>query len=335
MQKNTDWQLLSRYLAGECSPQDEERIGVWIRSDPEHEKLVQTLKSIWKSPAPTLPESDLSQLWRDTAAKAGILPQRKRRKISPFLRLLPYAAFLLAAILIPLTIWKISPFSSNQTPVPELTQIVVNPGEQKDLTLPDGAEVKLDAGSSFEYPQEFPADIREVYLSGEGLFNVPSDPGRPFLIHANGALIQVVGTRFNVRAWQKNKTVEVAVSDGKVSLRPESDGQNNAVVVEAGQISIIAEGRPPSEPRSVDIEKYLGWLNKEADFVDVPLNEILFQLERWYNLRFVLRDKSIADEHLTVFIENRTVNEILTLIAALTGQEFERRGNLVILRPAD
>lgn len=334
--KNTpDWPLLARYLAGECSPAEETQVAAWVRSDPEHADLVRSLEILWDSPEARLQVTATERLWQKTASRAGIGVRREKRRGFRFWRLLPYAAALLAAVVIPLTVRHLTRSPSLDFASSELTRIMVERGEQKHLTLSDGTRVTLDAGSSFAHPQDFQGEYREVYLEGEGLFQVPADPGRPFLIHAHDALVQVVGTRFNVRAWEGNEKVEVAVSEGRVTLRSDKDDPQSAVLVDAGQMSYLSEGKPPAEPRSIDVDKYLGWLNKEAHFQDVPLREILSQLERWYDLRFVLRDNSIAGEHLTVSIEKRPVGEILTLLAALTGQEYEMRGNMVILRPRD
>jgi ferric-dicitrate binding protein FerR (iron transport regulator) len=335
MKDTKDWRLLARYLADECLPAERERVAAWIRSDPAHEELIRSLKTLWDSPEAPLSLTPPDELWRKTAARAGVGAREQNKRGFRFWRLLPYAAVLLAAVVIPLTVWQFTRSPSPDSSIPELTKIMVEHGEQMDLTLSDGTRVTLDAGSSFEYPQKFTVRSREVHLEGEALFDVPADPDRPFLIHAHEALVQVVGTRFNVRAWDENEKVEVAVSEGRVTLRSEKDSPHNAVLVAEGQMSFLSEGEPPADPRSVDMKKYLGWLNKEADFQDVPFGQILFQLERWYDLRFVLRDSSITEERLTVFIENRPLGEILTLLAALTEQEFELRGNMVIFRPHD
>jgi len=265
---------------------------------------------------------------------------RIQRTRVPFLawlrtrKLVSLAALLLfLAVVVPYLIWR---FTDNAPPVDivlELNTVHVAKGQQEILDLADGTRVVLDSGSSLQSPEEFLGEAREVYLSGEGYFEVAAADRRPFLIHANGARVRVLGTRFNVRAWQNSKKVEVVVSQGRVSLSSDQESAADTVVITEGQGSTLWEGQAPTLPETVDVEKFLGWLDREADFQDAPLFEILFLLERWYDIQFVLGDGAIAAERLTVHIDNRPLDEILELIAALTDQEVERKGNLVLLSP--
>lgn len=340
MQNTNDWELLARYLAGECSTSDKEKVEIWLDTDPENRKLMQLLKAIWGTPEIKPEASDVKELWLSTARKAGIIPEPEPSKSSfrlpriPRLpRLVPYAMLVLAVVLIPYFIWKSSLSSSSFEPVSELQHIKVARGEQEYLILSDGTRVTLDAGTSFQYPLTFAQGAREVILDGEAYFEVPRINDNPFIIHANGAFVQVMGTTFNVRAWQSNNKVEVAVSTGRVLLRAEEDTEQRSVIIQGGQLSILADGKQPTEPQSVDVKRYMGWLRREADFEDIPLREILFQLERWFDIELVLTDESIAEEHLTIHIEDRPIEETLALIATLTDQEYERNGGQIVFKP--
>jgi transmembrane sensor len=334
----TDWKLLARYLAGECSGREMARVEAWVQESPERRELLRLLAGIWESPEIDTQGRDVQDLWLATAERAEIMRKPEKPRLS-FLgslrtrRILPFAAILLAGVALPYFVWRFSKTAPSPDINLMLHTVLVANGQQESLELSDGTRVVLDAGSSFQYPSEFWGEAREVYLEGEGLFEVSMDSRRPFIIYAQDALIRVLGTRFNVRAWQNSKKVEVVVSRGRVSLGPELAAARDAVVISEGQLSTLPEGQMPTQPQTVDVEKHFIWLDREADFRDVPLQEILFQLERWYDVRFVLRDRSIALVRLTVYIDNRPIDEILELIAALTDQEVERRGNLVYLRP--
>jgi transmembrane sensor len=251
------------------------------------------------------------------------------------LRRLAYAAVLVGLVCILFFMWTRYRTSLARITKPEIqihTLFVAN-GDQSELSLSDGTRVTLDSGSSFQYPEDFGAQVREVYLDGEALFDVPPDKKRPFVVVAQDTRIRVLSTRFNVRAWKRARSVEVAVDQGSVSFGPEQENGPAPVIISEGFVSRIDQGQPPAEPQPVDMEKYLGWLRREADFQNVRVSEILSQLERWYNIKFILLDKAIAFEQLTVFIDSRPIDEILELIAALTAQAYERTGNLVVLGP--
>ncbi len=216
-----------------------------------------------------------------------------------------------------------------------MEEIVVESGNQAKLTLRDGTHVTQDAGSVFKYPQRFSGETREVFLQGEGYCEVTSDPQKPFVVQTNDAINRVLGTKFNVRAWLQNHEVKVAVSDGRVAVRSITDTDKDAVIIPKGQLSILRRNAKPSLPRQIDIAQHLSWLNYEIVFDDAPLHVVLYQLERWYNLRFFLTDNSIASDLITVHIKNKPVDDIIETIALILDLQYERTGRtIVVLRNA-
>ena len=308
------------------------------------------MKVVWDTPEILPQESDVKSLWTETARRAGInlksvdleaertpLSDSTANKIPFFIpfhryRFSRYAAILLLITLIPYIIWKATRISPPGQQAFELKEISVDQQKQIDIALSDDTRITLDAGSFFRYPHEFKGKSREVFLTGEGYFNVTPDEKKPFIVHASNAVIKVIGTRFNVRAWQHNRRVRVTVAEGKVSLRSEKVSDEEAVVILEGQLSTLPGKGQPSEPANVDVKKHLGWINHEVFFDDTPFHEILYQLERWYDLRFILEDDSVASDRLTVHIQDKPVEDILELITTLTHLKYERIGSTVILK---
>jgi len=102
-----------------------------------------------------------------------------------------------------------------------LQKIIVEHGKQAKITQADGTKITLDAGSVFQYPETFDGELREVYLQGEGFFEVAADVQKPFIAHAGNAEIEVLGTQFNIRAWEHNEEIRVVVAEGLVAFRHE------------------------------------------------------------------------------------------------------------------
>ncbi len=98
-------------------------------------------------------------------------------------------------------------------------------------------------------------------------------------------------------------------------------------------MSTLAHGGVPAVPRDVDIRQQLGWMQREAFFDNTPLHEILYQLERWYDVEFTLDDDTMADEQLTIHVPAQPLEDVLELISALTSLEYQRSEGSVRLKP--
>jgi len=354
MLNKQDLNLLAKYLSSECSVDEKERVEKWRELDIKNQKIVEILKTFWNKKRIPPKKSDVNKCWKEVAEKAGItpgivqqetsktpgkvpghkiiqFPMRRRYKLA-----MRYAALLLLIFLLPL-MWKIVKTSFFTSQTYELKEILVKNGEKMNLTLPDKSKVVLDSGTRFRYPLQFnfKSETREVFLDGEGYFEIYSNLQKPFIVHANHAVIRVVGTKFNIRAWSDTQKVKVVVTEGKVSLYPEKTDNNGKVIISMGEMSVLQEKGEPSKPVQVDVSKELSWINREMAFENVSLVEILKQLERWYNIRFVLANAADDDvsafDSLTVNIENEPLEDILELIATLTGLHYKREGNIVYL----
>ncbi len=341
MNEPTDWALLARYLSDECSDEEQARVEAWIASDPENQRLMASMNIVWGTPEPLPQASDVNRLWDEVTKKTGIAAPPADSQASEAkggvvrvakwfhpraYSMMRYAAVLLVAAGLAY-VFQLLPWNRQAD---ELNLLAVGKGDREEITLSDGTRIALDAGSRLKYPNAFEEDHREVFLSGEGYFEVASSVEKPFVIHANHAVVKVLGTKFNVRAWEPDQRVTVTVAEGKVSLRSETGRE--AVVVVQGQMSTLTEGGQPSEPQTVDVEKHLGWMHNEVFFDGTSLQEILYQMERWYDVEFVLADSSVATEELSLHFQDHSLDDALELVSVLTDLGYERSGKSVRFR---
>jgi ferric-dicitrate binding protein FerR (iron transport regulator) len=331
-----DNEMLARYLSGENTQDEKTEVENWIHSDPENKQQIEKLKKAWAAERARFQNWDTKRLWAKIAAEAGIdVISDDNGKILLLTgrvfssRLLKIAAVLLLTVSLPYFYIKVLDPVVQGTFFQNMVEITVAAGEQETILLPDGSKVVLDSGSKFSYPEKLKGNTREVFLQGEGYFEVAHNPDRPFVVRANDAVVKVLGTKFNVRAWDDNGEVRVAVAEGSVSLRSREVSENEAVVLTEGQLSILIPNVNPLSPVYVDINKLLGWQNREIMFENAPLHEILSQLTRWYKLDFKLADQKVLQERLTIHIENKPVDDILELIGTLIGLNYELKGNTV------
>ena len=350
MAEPIDWTLLARYLSDECSDEEKIRVEALLDADPETRRLADSMKDVWETQeTQTADPDDVHRLWGQIAEKAGIAAEtsagrrpggaaaivRIARWFQPGMHpIRRYAAA--AVLLIAASIgfhWAqrtgVLPWGSQAV---QYHTIAVGSGARDEAVLSDGTRIALDAGSQLRYPETFAGDTREVFLTGEGYFDVTPSAHRPFVVHANHAVVKVLGTRFNVRAWQPDRRVTVAVEEGTVSLGSREAAQEG-IVIEGGMVSTLSEAGRPSEPRAADIAKHLGWMHNEAYFNSAPLREVLHQLERWHDVGFILEDTTVKEDQLTLHIQAKSLDNSLELISALTGLNCERSADTIRLRP--
>ncbi|MEM6362068.1 MAG: FecR domain-containing protein [Bacteroidota bacterium] len=183
----------------------------------------------------------------------------------------------------------------------EYAHYVTKRNQRASVTLPEGTEVKLNAGSSLSFPNQFAKDKREVTLIGEAFFDVTKDASRPFVISSGEITTTVLGTSFNVRSYPEENT-DVTVIEGKVKVESEVDCK----VLNPGEQALFSLDDKTLMKEKVDVQLYAGWTNPELNFEMVPFETVLERLERWYRMEIVLSENSVKED---CFIRAKFKNE--------------------------
>lgn len=158
-------------------------------------------------------------------------------------------------------------------------------GQQFQISLPDGSRIWLNAGSSIRFPSAFAANERRVSVSGEVYLEIRQDAQRPFVVGlSNGDEILVLGTKFNINAYDNESHVYTTLLEGSVRVSAGKDQQ----VLRPGQQSRSGGGK--LKVINVDTDKAVAWKAGAFDFEDVTLAEAMRQIERWYDITVVIED---------------------------------------------
>jgi len=341
--KKIDWDILVRHLTGTSTEKEERELSGWISEKEENRVFYQRVKNLWISGprASRQPDTEkalslvMSRIRQSgTAGEARIIPLPPYGRINRAISFASTTYVLRAAAAIVVAVGALYLFTiltSNREP--ERTSVTFS--SMQSLRLPDGTKVTFDVGSSFTYPKEFGStEEREVFLKGEAFFEVARDEKRPFVIHADGGKIEVLGTKFNVRAWETDHHVVVAVQEGKVSFQSENNRDvKNVVFLAENTMSKLIRGASPTPPERIDITSILSWMKKEIYFQNAPVPEVLHQLERWYGVSIESADTTLLKSNITVFIENKPLRENLNLISVTMNVRYEQEGNTVRFLP--
>jgi len=200
-------------------------------------------------------------------------------------------------------------------------------GGQYSVTLSDGTKVWLNAASSLSYPASFTGKERRVELVGEAYFEVHHNASQPFIVSTRGQQIRVLGTSFNVNAYQdENKTVTTLVN-GRVQLSRE--GNNEAPQLHPGEQSVLAGAG--FEIAEVDASLFVAWKDGQFRFKATPLTEVMRQVERWYNLD-VDYTGIPADIQIHASISrDKKLSAVLHALEKITDLKFDIKGRSVKL----
>lgn len=236
-----------------------------------------------------------------------------------------------AVILIALTsTFTIFFYKSKSLPANEmLCETVVPLGSQTRIILPDSSVVVLNSGSVLKYPISFGKKERNVYLAGEGYFEVAKDRSKVFLVHAGETTIKVTGTIFNIRSYPEDVQTEIDLIEGSVGV---SVGEKT-MALKPNERVIYNRKSGILERSEYETYKAALWTTGKLSFVNTSLREILKEIGRKYNVKIHVASQHLEDEFFTGTINaDMTLQEVFNFIDVDKKYSFENRGNTIIMK---
>jgi hypothetical protein len=170
-----------------------------------------------------------------------------------------------------------------------INQIIVPFGHRHQIILSDGTRVQLNSGSRLVFPAEFSEKIREVYLKGEGYFEVSKNPTKPFIVKTDFVDIKVLGTVFNISAYEDDKIATAVLVEGKVVVLQKNilfgSTEKN---LSPGQGCFYSSATKTSDIRNVNIYDYVSWKDGVFLFKDKALINVISRLEKYYHKKILI-----------------------------------------------
>lgn len=192
------------------------------------------------------------------------------------------------------------------------------------IKLPDGTSVQLNSGSTFSYPTRFEGMERLVKLKGEGYFEVSHNPAKPFKVQSGGQTLTVLGTHFNIQAYDK-EPIETTLLEGKVLVQA-SDTKGSAILAPNQQSKLSND---KFTLKNVNARDYIGWTKNLFVFNDLTLGQIFKHLERWYDVE-IDYPTDLSDKQFMMEIpKDRKLSEILNAISSLEELSFKIQGRRI------
>jgi transmembrane sensor len=215
-----------------------------------------------------------------------------------------------------------------QTSATNIYNTVVTPkGGQYKVILPDGSKVFLNSASTLRFPAVFSGDQREVTLAGEAYFEIAKRADKPFSVKLKHGEIKVLGTHFNVKAYDEEPVIKATLLEGAVKVISESAGE----VLKPGQQAVITESNLKVE--EVNADATIAWTDGIFEFNGTDVKEVMQQLGRWYNVD-IEYEQEITGKTFTGQLP-KTVNasKVLKIIEQTGGVHFKITNQKIIVRP--
>jgi ferric-dicitrate binding protein FerR (iron transport regulator) len=357
MQEDQFWLLVSLQLSGEATPQELATLEDMLRANPEMGLQLEALHNLWQQPSPEPAARKTESLSRHLQRLSNHLsapvlkyeepapeetepqpvmeePRRKQRWIGP----LTGIAASLTAIFILLYQW-----SPKRRPIPVASAqntISTKPGSKTRIQLPDGTQVWLNSDSRLVYDESFRGPLREVALQGEAYFDVARDKDHPFVIHTSSIDIKVLGTTLNIRSYGNEKKTETVLIGGsiEVTLLSSPDKKivlkpNEKLVVSNGIAPVLYNTATPKRHEPQPPVMTLGmahyrendstatdvlWTRNKLAFDQESLEDVALKLERWYDVKVIIADKSLRRTAYSAVFEDESLRQVMEALR-LTG----------------
>lgn len=328
--EHIDYELITRYLAGETLPEESLRVERWLEASVENQKAFGKIEMLWDQSGKTVhveeADVDVDQGW---ARLKGTIQQNNPAPSpavqEPKTRSLFYYVSRVAAVLV-IGVGMYLVYDSI-TGSPEKTILSATHQPVTD-SLPDGSVISLNTMSKLIFSEDFDNKNREVSLVGEAHFDVVSNPDKPFVVNIEGVEVTVLGTSFFVNAYDSLSEIIIGVEEGRVAVKPEN--ADEAVVLQKGESLSIDRSTKKVNPKPFEPND-LYWKSKTLIFHNQALEEVFFTLERIYDIHVSVENPDILHCRLTAKFYGEDIEQIFDIINTNFNLSTTHEKNLFVV----
>lgn len=277
-------------------------------------------------------ESDRNVIKKHTSEKK--LTTKKNRRDFPIAAVLVIFVGLLFSVFFIISQTKSSKTENKEivktTIIPEIITKSTPRGRKFRMNLDDGSFVHMNSASNIIYPNRFDEDSREIEIMGEAYFDIKRDEVRPFRIKVKDYYVEVLGTSFNIQAYEDEEEFSVTVESGTVKVNFDKEG-NNSVVLEKDQKLIFNPKTNVSEIVDVESGEELSWRKGILRFDSTPLAKVEKIIERWYGVNLIIGRNDLYKKTITGIHQNKNLKSVIEALTYATGSKYTIKNNSIIL----
>lgn len=194
-------------------------------------------------------------------------------------------------------------------------EVATATGEIKRIRLSDGSVITLNSESKLKYPQSFESGQREVILAGQGFFDIVHDTAHPFRVQAGAVVVQVLGTSFDVKAYDSEPDIRVGVATGMVGVMTGIKGKQETILLKQGKGVVYDLASKALTLTQTDIARIRDWQQNRLVYKNEPLAAIGRDLERHFAVHFVFKNEQLKARRLSLDIKSPKLETALKALS--------------------
>lgn len=221
---------------------------------------------------------------------------------------------------------RLSHMQSKQTTASVMQELAVPTGQTLSLTLPDGTRMMANSRTRVRYPKPFTGKTRDVYIIGEAYFEVAHNKNRPFVVHAQGFSVRVLGTRFCLNSYTAEKAC-VVLAEGRVEVNTAAKDVVNMLPNERLN---IAQGQFEAKTK-VDAAAYVSRMKGVFPLQGMRLAEVAAYLENYYGVRFRVQGSLQNMQLYGKLVTAAPLADVLSSLCNIAGAEATLKNGVVTI----
>ena len=323
--------LFDRFLSGTCAPDEVEELIALLRQEGTEGHLDTRLRTLWERSSENPPYLvDWDRMFSEIQRSDEDLVRLKDYQASRARRFWTRTAAAALLCTLGAGAWWMAQHPKS-LPVALQTAVARTLAASKVHTihLPDGSTVVLNTESRLDYPTAFTGKTREVYLSGEGYFDIRAVAGQPFLVHTGKLTTRVLGTAFDIKAYPGDGTIDITVTKGKVQVL--SEQRDLGTLVANQQIHYVPSTEAVRQLR-VDPQPIVAWKPREVFYDNITMDSAARALEQRFGVTVSFKNDALRACRVTAtFSPDDGLEDMLTVLCGVTQSTYTVQGKGVTL----
>jgi ferric-dicitrate binding protein FerR (iron transport regulator) len=301
--------LITACLGGSATAGERLDLEKWVNESPEHLRYYREFVNLWQITHPAFDPEGID------LAKAGECIRKKMAYRPLVHRIWIYWQRIAAIVLVPLLLLSVYLLTVEREPdiyrETEYQELKSPYGTFSQIDLPDGTKVWLNGGSRLKYPLKFRPGERQVFLEGEGYFEVRADRKNPFVVNTGQMTLTATGTSFNIEAFGTDSLTAVTMAEGTVNI---VFGKSAPVTLNDGNRLVYNSRTSKGTFAQTEPYKWYAWKDGQMIFRNDPLHYVFKRLEHTFNVDIIIKDRELAEELYRASFKDESLDEILRLL---------------------